>query len=202
MVVGAVLQALRNTVQGKLSCCELLALIPSDIRERTHCTNQAQVGWVSLFGSASMFIAHSNVDPSRQTTPTPSPSATPVATSTPTPMPCVGDCSDDGSVTVDEIITMVNIALGNVSVTTCEAGDANQDGQITVDEILTAVNHALNGCWEGPSNSIHPPRLPGTLASRSWLGNDKSATTSLARFRPVCRARGVTHETEESTAFD
>jgi hypothetical protein len=52
----------------------------------------------------------------------------------------------DLQVTVDEILTMVNIALGNVSVTTCEAGDANQDGQITVDEILTAVDHALNGC--------------------------------------------------------
>jgi Carboxypeptidase regulatory-like domain len=59
---------------------------------------------------------------------------------------CVGDCNGNGQVTVDEILTMVNIALGNTPVTTCEAGDANHDGQITVDEILTAVNHALNGC--------------------------------------------------------
>jgi hypothetical protein len=49
-------------------------------------------------------------------------------------------------VTVDEILTMVNIALGNTSVTACDAGDANQDDQITVDEILTAVNNALDGC--------------------------------------------------------
>jgi len=63
-----------------------------------------------------------------------------------TPRPCVGDCNDDGTVTVDEILTMVNIALGNAPVTACEAGDANQDGQITIDEILTAVNNALNGC--------------------------------------------------------
>jgi hypothetical protein len=47
---------------------------------------------------------------------------------------------------VDEILTMVNIALGNTPVTMCEAGDANHDDQITVDEILTAVNNALNGC--------------------------------------------------------
>ena len=59
---------------------------------------------------------------------------------------CVGDCDGSGDVTVDEILTMVNIALGNTPVTTCEAGDANHDGQITVDEILTAVNNALNGC--------------------------------------------------------
>jgi hypothetical protein len=59
---------------------------------------------------------------------------------------CVGDCNDDGYVAVDEILTLVNIALGNATATTCEPGDANHDGQITVDEILAAVNNALNGC--------------------------------------------------------
>ncbi len=60
--------------------------------------------------------------------------------------PCVGDCGGDHVVTVDELLTMVNIALGNASVSDCLPGDANTDGQITVDEILTAVNNALNGC--------------------------------------------------------
>jgi hypothetical protein len=60
--------------------------------------------------------------------------------------PCVGDCNNDHQVTVDEILTMVNIALGNTDISLCSAGDANHDGQITVDEILTAVNNALNGC--------------------------------------------------------
>jgi hypothetical protein len=69
---------------------------------------------------------------------------------TPTPISCVGDCGGDGTVTVDEILTMVNIALGNTGVSSCSAGDANHDGQITVDEILTAVNNALNACGERP----------------------------------------------------
>ncbi|MFI5397350.1 MAG: hypothetical protein ACHQ9S_17570, partial [Candidatus Binatia bacterium] len=56
---------------------------------------------------------------------------------------CVGDCNNDGAVAVDDILTMVNIALGNAPVTTCEAGDPNGDGQITIDEILAAVNVAL-----------------------------------------------------------
>jgi hypothetical protein len=59
---------------------------------------------------------------------------------------CTGDCGNTNTVTVTDIITMVNIALGNVAVTGCQAGDANGDGQITVDEILAAVNNALNGC--------------------------------------------------------
>jgi hypothetical protein len=59
---------------------------------------------------------------------------------------CVGDCNDNHQVTVDEILLMVNIALGNGNVMDCEAGDANHNGQITVDEILAAVNKALSGC--------------------------------------------------------
>jgi hypothetical protein len=59
---------------------------------------------------------------------------------------CVGDCNGDGSVTVDEIVTMVNIALGLSEVSSCAAADPGGDGMVTVDEILTAVNNALNGC--------------------------------------------------------
>ena len=50
------------------------------------------------------------------TTPTPTATATPThsgAAPTPVSGPCIGDCNSDGQVTVDEILTMVNIALGN-----------------------------------------------------------------------------------------
>jgi hypothetical protein len=66
-----------------------------------------------------------------------------------TPSPCVGDCTSHGQVTVEDILTLVNIALGDANVSTCLAGDANDEGRITVDEILTAVNNALNGCGGG-----------------------------------------------------
>ena len=59
---------------------------------------------------------------------------------------CFGDCNSDASVTVDEILTLVNIALGGSSLSTCSAGDSNGDFMITVDEILTAINNALEGC--------------------------------------------------------
>jgi hypothetical protein len=74
--------------------------------------------------------------------PPPSPTATP----TPTPAQCVGACDGGNSVTVNDIITMVNIALGNAHISDCEASDGNGDGHITIDEILQAVNNALNGC--------------------------------------------------------
>jgi hypothetical protein len=53
-------------------------------------------------------------------------------------------------VTIDEILTMVNIALGNAPLLDCEAADSNHDGHVTIDEILTAVNNALNGCVQNP----------------------------------------------------
>jgi len=67
-------------------------------------------------------------------------------TPTPTPKSCVGNCNGDGEVTVNELITMVNIALGTANVTACTAGDANGDGAITINEIITGVNNGLNGC--------------------------------------------------------
>ncbi len=62
---------------------------------------------------------------------------------TPTPTFCVGDCDGTGTVTVDEILTLVNLALGN--------GGACADGLSVgvipdVSQVLQAVNNALNGC--------------------------------------------------------
>jgi len=84
---------------------------------------------------------------------TPTPTRTPTQagpTNTPAatvvPSGCPGDCNGDGEVTVDEIISGVNIALGSLPVSNCAAMDDNSDGDVTVDEILKAVNAALNGC--------------------------------------------------------
>ena len=100
--------------------------------------------------------------PTPTTTQTPSATTTPSAVVTPTatPIACIGDCNHSGEVTVDEIITMVNIALGNSPVSACLAGDANGDGEITVNEIIAAVNNALNGC----------PNTPPTALVRSHRG--------------------------------
>jgi hypothetical protein len=59
---------------------------------------------------------------------------------------CAGDCNGDHQVTVNELLAMVNIALGSTEVSACKAGDINGDGQITINEILNAVNIALTAC--------------------------------------------------------
>jgi hypothetical protein len=47
---------------------------------------------------------------------------------------------------VDELVKMVNIALGSADLSTCTAGDQNDDKQIIINEIVVAVNNALSGC--------------------------------------------------------
>lgn len=59
---------------------------------------------------------------------------------------CLGDCNDDRAVTVNEIVTLVNIALGNTDLVACIPGNRSADVVITVDELLGAVNAALSGC--------------------------------------------------------
>jgi photosystem II stability/assembly factor-like uncharacterized protein len=59
---------------------------------------------------------------------------------------CVGDCDENGEATIDDLLTLVNVALGSMGAVECSAGDWNADGQITVDEILTALIRALDGC--------------------------------------------------------
>lgn len=68
-----------------------------------------------------------------------------VVSTTPAPT-CTGDCDGSGTVTIEELIKMVGIALELQAVAECSAGDVNRDGTITVDEIIAAVNKALLGC--------------------------------------------------------
>lgn len=86
--------------------------------------------------------------PTASPTHTTAPSDTPTATPSPTPPApaCAGDCDLDDEVTIAELLSMVNIALGSAAVETCAAGDTNQDGEVTIDEILRAVSRALGSC--------------------------------------------------------
>jgi hypothetical protein len=59
---------------------------------------------------------------------------------------CLGDCNLDGSVTVDELLIGVNIALEATALDACVALDRNEDAMVSIDEITAAVTHGLSGC--------------------------------------------------------
>jgi hypothetical protein len=111
--------------------------------------NVVQIAIPPAPAAASGFLVDNVIVTTTALSPTATPTNTATPAPTPTPTQCVGDCGRDGIVTVDELLTIVNIALGNAAVSLCTPGDANGDQKITVDEILAAVNHALNGCGTG-----------------------------------------------------
>jgi len=63
--------------------------------------------------------------------------------------PCVADCNQDGEVTIDDLITALNVAFDPAKLATCPSADHNGDGEVAIDEIILAVNAALGGCGRG-----------------------------------------------------
>jgi hypothetical protein len=67
--------------------------------------------------------------------------------------PCIGDCDGSGTVTVDEILTLVNIALTTLPVSACPQGVGNATA-VTIDLIIEAVNNALGSCGGGGGSGL------------------------------------------------
>jgi hypothetical protein len=79
----------------------------------------------------------------------PTPPLTP--TSTATPIGCLGDCDGNGEVQINELISGVAIALGNLSLSVCSAADGDASGAVEIFELIKAVNNALAGCSPSPA---------------------------------------------------
>lgn len=59
---------------------------------------------------------------------------------------CAGDCDADGRVTVDELLTGVDILLGDEPADRCRSLDADLDGLVGIDELIGGVTSTLKGC--------------------------------------------------------
>jgi len=95
-------------------------------------------------------------------TPTPTPRA-PTPTGSPPGPACVGDCSGDGAVTVNDVIVGVTISLEVAPLTACPLLDVNGDGAVKVNELQLAVLSVLDGCDVSPAPTRTPS--PRTLSS-------------------------------------
>jgi hypothetical protein len=61
---------------------------------------------------------------------------------------CLGDCNRNDVVSVDELVTGVNIALSQAPINRCFAMDGNGDQAVRVNELVGATNGLLQGCAE------------------------------------------------------
>jgi hypothetical protein len=74
------------------------------------------------------------------------PLAAAVARAGDAPVACAGDCSGDGAVAVNELVSGVKISLGTLPVSACQAFDSNHDQRVSISELVSGVNSALLGC--------------------------------------------------------
>jgi hypothetical protein len=94
---------------------------------------------------------------------------------------CAGDCNNDGTVTISELITGININLGTEPLDDCTNADADGSGVVLVNDNVTAVNNALNGCQaagvcgDGITQTGEECD-PGSMC----IGNDKAGTACAA----------------------
>lgn len=64
---------------------------------------------------------------------------------------CIGDCSGNGLVQINELIAGVRIALGQATIDDCAALDADGDGSVEIAELVRAVNEALASICPAPA---------------------------------------------------
>lgn len=69
-------------------------------------------------------------------------------TAAPVAIRCAGDCNGDGQVTVDDLITLASITLGNAEPSTCPHG-LPSGAAVDIALIVRAVNNAQSGCSGG-----------------------------------------------------
>ena len=101
--------------------------------------------------------------------------STPTPTPLPGPTPCVGDCDADGTVTIDEIIKMVIIALGGAPISACSGFSCGCQGPICaqvveVDCIMQAINNVLTDCRPMILPSPTPMPTPTSICFESVGG--------------------------------
>src|SRR5579862_4933779 len=87
---------------------------------------------------------------------------------------CPGDCNGDGMVAVNELVTIVDIALGTIPLSQCRAADVDSNGNVVINEMVEAVDAALNGC----------PPAPPTATSAS-ISTSVSTSTPTPEATPI-----------------
>lgn len=115
---------------------------------------------------------------------------------------CVGDCNEDRSVTVDEVLVGVNIALGIRDLSECGAFDSDGSGGVTVDELIAALNVALTGCSDGeptPTPTQSPMPTATQIPTRTATATRPPSAGPIITYFGVTTMDGVAMQPTETT---
>jgi hypothetical protein len=99
--------------------------------------------------------------------------------------PCLGDCDADGEVRIDELLTMVNMAFGDLGAGACPAALAGDRETIEIDALVGAVKAALEGCEPSPP----PPTVEPTPPSSGYCYEAVECPWSDGPYQPIVASR-------------
>jgi len=98
---------------------------------------------------------------------------------------CPGDCEADGSVTVDDLLLGVNIALELQPLSRCTRFDSNDDGAVAVEDMIAATLVALNGCPATPTATSTASTTPTPSFTATSTPSATPSTTPTVNRPPV-----------------
>jgi hypothetical protein len=124
----------------------------------------------------------------------------PTATPTPGAESCQahpGDCNASDSVTINELISCVNIALGSADPSSCEACDGDYNGSVAINELMAAVNAAQSGCpfTPKPTRTARPTRTPLPPKPGPTFVKDHIAAQCMVDPKGLLNDREILHVT-------
>jgi hypothetical protein len=106
---------------------------------------------------------------------------------------CTGDCNGDGSVSIDELILGVRIALGLSPLASCTAFDANGDLMVSIGELVQATGASLDHCPAPPSPTATsvPTETPTVEPSATASPTATPSMTPTVNLPPILPTASV-----------
>jgi ELWxxDGT repeat protein len=133
-------------------CSDLSLCTDADVCNETgQCVSGPTVDCVALGGFGLCSASSGCLLPRASPTATPTITPTAIFTATPSPTPplCTGDCDASGRVAVNELVTLVSIALDKTQLSACPRG-VPIGVRVDIALLVQAVNSALAGCGRTP----------------------------------------------------
>ncbi len=95
---------------------------------------------------------------------------------------CTGDCDASDTVTIQELIQGVRIALGQLQLRVCYPFDVDFDNDVSIDELQVAVSNLFSYCGHGspptPTSTRTPTDTPVPVLTPSAVVETPTATPS------------------------
>lgn len=102
---------------------------------------------------------------------------------------CTGDCDASDTVTIQELIQGVRIALDQLPLEVCYPFDVDLDSRVSIDELQVAVGNLFSWCGHGSPPTPTRTRTPSRTPTRSATASATATATPTATPSPPAAAR-------------